>query len=389
MMTQDIIKELEGLETPLYYYDLPLLRETLSVAKSAADRFGYHIHYAIKANNNPRILREVSAHGYGADCVSGLEIERSIANGFSASDVVFAGVGKTDREILIGLENQIMSFNVESVQELEVIGELAAKHQLKGRIALRINPNVDAKTHHYITTGLDENKFGIMKHELMSCIEIINANEYLELIGLHFHVGSQITDLNVFKSLCLKVNEWNTWFYERGYDVPVLNLGGGLGINYMEPDEEAIVNFSNFFYLFHEFLEVRAHQQIHFELGRSIIANSGTLVSRVLYIKEGIKKNFAILDAGMTELLRPALYQAYHKVELLSDKHTEDTIAKEEVRYDVVGPICESSDCFGKDIILPKLKRGDLIAVRSAGAYGEVMSSRYNLRQELQYFFKE
>ncbi|MDR0227836.1 MAG: diaminopimelate decarboxylase [Flavobacteriaceae bacterium] len=388
-MTQDIIQQLQEVQTPLYYYDLPLLRETLTVAKNAADRYGYHIHYAIKANNNPRILREVSAQGFGADCVSGLEIERSIAEGFSPSDIVFAGVGKTDREILIGLENQIMSFNVESVQELQVIGELANKHELKGRIALRINPNVDAKTHHYITTGLDENKFGIMTHELTKCIDIINANNYLELVGLHFHVGSQITDLNVFKRLCLKVNEWNTWFYERGYDVPVLNLGGGLGINYNEPDEESIVNFNNFFYLFHEFLEVREHQQIHFELGRSIIANCGTLVSRVLYIKEGIKKNFAILDAGMTELMRPALYQAYHKVELIGAKTIDEDENRETKHYDIVGPICESSDCFGKDIILPVLQRGDLIAIRSAGAYGEVMSSRYNLRQELQYFFKD
>ncbi|MDR2224274.1 MAG: diaminopimelate decarboxylase [Flavobacteriaceae bacterium] len=388
-MTQDIIQQLGEVQTPLYYYDLPLLRETLTVAKNAADRYGYHIHYAIKANNNPRILREVSAQGFGADCVSGLEIERSIAEGFAPSDIVFAGVGKTDREILIGLENQIMSFNVESVQELHVIGDLAKEHELKGRIALRINPNVDAKTHHYITTGLDENKFGIMMHELTNCLDIINANAYLELVGLHFHVGSQITDLNVFKRLCLKVNEWNAWFYERGYDVPVLNLGGGLGINYTEPDEEAIVNFNNFFYLFHEFLDVRAHQQIHFELGRSIVANCGTLVSRVLYIKEGLKKNFAILDAGMTELMRPALYQAYHKVELIGAKTIEESEKNEIKHYDVVGPICESSDCFGKDVILPVLKRGDLIAIRSTGAYGEVMSSRYNLRQELQYFFKD
>lgn len=388
-MTNDILHQLENEQTPLYYYDLPLLRETLAVAKQAADRFGYHIHYAIKANNNPRILKEVSQAGYGADCVSGLEIERAIAQGFNSSDIVFAGVGKTDREILVALQNGIMSFNVESLAELEVIGELAQANQLKARIALRINPNVDAKTHHYITTGLDENKFGVMMHELPKCLDVLNANAYLDLVGLHFHVGSQITDLNVFKSLCLKVNEWNTWFYERGYDIPILNLGGGLGINYSEPDKESIVNFSNFFYLFHEFLEKREHQQVHFELGRSIIANSGTLISRVLYIKEGVKKNFAILDAGMTELLRPALYQAFHKVELLSQNKLEENNADEMVHYDVVGPICESSDCFGKDVILPKLKRGDLIAIRSAGAYGEVMSSRYNLRQDLNYFFKE
>lgn len=388
-MTKEIISKLADENTPLYYYNLPLLRETISVAKNAADRYGYHIHYAIKANNNPRVLQEISKFGLGADCVSGYEIERAIGNGFKADEVVFAGVGKTDREILTGLQNGILSFNVESVEELRVIGDLAKEHQLVGRIALRINPNVDAKTHHYITTGLDENKFGIMMHQLQTCVDIISENSFLELVGLHFHVGSQITDLNVYKRLCIKVNEWNTWFYERGYHIPILNLGGGLGINYAEPDEEAIVNFSNFFYLFHEFLDLRENQQVHFELGRSLVANCGTLVSRVLYIKEGIKKNFAILDAGMTELLRPALYQAYHKVELLSDKFIEQEEDKAVTKYDVVGPICESSDCFGKDVLLPKLQRGDLIGIRSAGAYGEVMSSRYNLRQELSYFFKE
>lgn len=388
-MNKNIIGKLGGESTPLYFYNLPLLRETLSVAKTAADRYGYHIHYAIKANNNPRVLQEISKFGLGADCVSGNEIESAIEHGFKAEEVVFAGVGKTDREILVGLKNGILSFNVESIQELRVIGDLAKENKLVGRIALRINPNVDAKTHHYITTGLDENKFGIMMHHLDECVDIISENEFLEFVGLHFHVGSQITDLNVYKRLCLKVNEWNTWFYERGHHIPILNLGGGLGINYAEPDEEAIVNFSNFFYLFHEFLDLRENQQVHFELGRSLVANCGTLISRVLYIKEGVKKNFAILDAGMTELLRPALYQAYHKVELLSDKFINEDEEIETKKYDVVGPICESSDCFGKDVILPPLKRGDLIAIRSAGAYGEVMSSRYNLRQELSYFFKE
>jgi diaminopimelate decarboxylase len=278
-----------------------------------------------------------------------------------------------------------MTFNVESVQELEVIVQLSEKMKKNAQIALRINPNVDAKTHQYITTGLDENKFGIMTHELDTCLQIVETSRFVQLVGLHFHVGSQITDLNVFKSLCVKVNEWNMWFYERGYDIPVLNLGGGLGINYSEPDKESVVNFAGFFQLFDEFLEARKNQEIHFELGRALVANCGSLISRVLYIKNGLKKNFAILDAGMTELLRPALYQAYHKIEKVEENL--ENLASE--KYDIVGPICESSDCFGKDVVLQKLKRGDLIAIRSAGAYGEVMSMRYNLRQEFDYFFKE
>lgn len=387
MISAEIINNTD-LATPLYYYDLPLLRETIQVAKSAADRFGYHIHYAIKANNNPVILKEISALGLGADCVSGLEIERAIENGFKPNEVVFAGVGKTDREIRIALSNDILAFNVESVSELLVIADIAEEMNKNAKIALRINPNVDAKTHHYITTGLDENKFGIMNHELEDCLAIFkDKKNSLSFVGLHFHVGSQITDLDVFKRLCLKVNEWNDWFFDRGIKVPILNLGGGLGINYSNPDAESIVNFSNFFYIFHQFLELKNGQNVHFELGRSLVANCGSLISRVLYIKNGIKKNFAILDAGMTELIRPALYQATHKIELLQDENhsNNDEIAN----YDIVGPICESSDCFGKNISFPTLKRGDLLAIRSAGAYGEVMSSRYNLRQEINYYFKE
>ena len=384
MFTTENIKVLEKLSTPAYIYDLPLLKKNISVALNESKKYGYKIHYAIKANNNPRILEEIQKLGLGADCVSGLEIDLAVRSGFKAEEIVFAGVGKTDKEIQAALKYQIFAFNVESVQELEVIAEWALALQLPASIALRINPNVDAKTHHYITTGLDENKFGILSHELDRCLEIINENEYLTFKGLHFHVGSQITDLSVFKRLCLKVNEWNEWFYERGVKVPVLNLGGGLGVNYEKADEESIAEFEAFFSIFNQFLEPKEHQEIHFELGRSLVASCGSLLSRVLYIKNGLKKNFAILDAGMTELLRPALYQAYHKIECLDVKGAETKVS-----YDVVGPICESSDCFGKEVLLPELKRGSLMAIRTAGAYGEVMSSRYNLREELTFYYKE
>ncbi|MGG5506218.1 MULTISPECIES: diaminopimelate decarboxylase [unclassified Myroides] len=387
MSLTDIVEQVKREETPLYYYDLPLLRETITCAKQAADRWGYHIHYAVKANNNPRILQEISQQGLGADCVSGLEIERAIAHGFTAKNIVFAGVGKTDKEIRIALAQQILAFNVESLDELKVIGSLAEEMKTQARVALRINPNIDAQTHHYITTGLDENKFGIMMHELEDCLTWINTHAAaLNLVGLHFHVGSQITDWNVFKRLCLKVNEWNAWFIERGITVPILNVGGGVGVNYTDPTGDPIVDFEAFFGIFNQFLTPKKGQQVHFELGRSLVATCGSLISRVLYIKNGLEKNFAILDAGMTELLRPALYQAYHKIECLT---AEESQGEQRIHYDVVGPICESSDCFGKNVALPKLTRGDLIAIRSAGAYGEVMSSRYNLRQPLHYYFKE
>ncbi|MCP1997256.1 diaminopimelate decarboxylase [Flavobacterium sp. HSC-61S13] len=385
MLTSTMVLDSENLETPLYYYDLTLLKETLIEVVQSAKAYDFHVHYALKANNNPRILQLVQSMGLGADCVSGNEIDLAIETGFDSQQIVFAGVGKTDKEIRTALKHQILAFNVESVQELEVIAQLAAEMKTVARIALRINPNVDAHTHHYITTGLDENKFGILTHELPLCIDLIRDNELLQLTGLHFHIGSQITDLNVFKSLCIKVNEWNEWFINRGYEVPILNVGGGLGIDYHQPDEAAIPDFKSFFAIFDEFLIRKSHQQVHFELGRSIVGQCGSLISRVLYIKNGIKKNFAILDAGMTELLRPSLYQAYHKIEYLGNDHDH----KQQTHYDVVGPICESSDCFGKEVSLPELHRGDLIAIRSTGAYGEVMALRYNLRENISFLYKE
>ncbi len=385
MLTSTMILDSENLETPLYYYDLTLLKETLIEVVQSAKAYDFHVHYALKANNNPRILQLVQSMGLGADCVSGNEIDLAIESGFDSKQIVFAGVGKTDKEIRTALKHQILAFNVESVQELEVIAQLAAEMKTVARIALRINPNVDAHTHHYITTGLDENKFGILTHELPLCIDLIRDNKLLQLTGLHFHIGSQITDLNVFKSLCIKVNEWNEWFINRGYEVPILNVGGGLGIDYHQPDEAAIPDFESFFAIFNEFLIRKAHQQVHFELGRSIVGQCGSLISRVLYVKNGIKKNFAILDAGMTELLRPSLYQAYHKIEYLGN----DLDNKQQTHYDVVGPICESSDCFGKEVSLPELHRGDLIAIRSTGAYGEVMALRYNLRENISFLYKE
>ncbi|MBL7918565.1 MAG: diaminopimelate decarboxylase, partial [Bacteroidia bacterium] len=343
----------------------------------------YHIHYALKANSNPVILKLIKDAGFGADCVSGNEVKRAVETGFKSNDIVFAGVGKSDSEINYALETDIFCFNVESTAELSVINELAKTKSKTAKVALRINPNVDAHTHKYITTGLEENKFGINPYEFDTVLNLIKTLSNIELIGLHFHIGSQITSLTPFKNLCLRVNEINSWFIEKGYLLPNINVGGGLGINYHEPDKEAIPDFKSFFEVFKQFLELKPNQQLHFELGRALVANCGSLISKVLYIKNGINTNFAILDAGMTELIRPALYQAYHKIENLSNQNTGN------IKYDVVGPICESSDCFGKAVMLPETKRGNIIAIRSAGAYGEVMSNRYNLRDEVRTYFSE
>jgi diaminopimelate decarboxylase len=379
------LEALSNMETPFYHYDLNLLGRTLDAAKAAADKRGFHIHYALKANFNDQILSVIQSKGFGADCVSGNEVEKSIDMGFPAAQITFAGVGKSDKEIRTALQHQIFAFNVESIQELEVIDELARELDVTANVSLRINPNIDAHTHHYITTGLDENKFGVPNSELEKAASVLRGCANLNLVGLHFHVGSQITDMNVFKSLCVKVNEWKNWFEERGTYIRVINVGGGLGVDYKEPDENPIPDFEAYFDVFDKFLERSNKQEVHFELGRALVAQCGTLVSKVLYTKSGVKKHFLILDAGMTELMRPALYQAYHKIEKVGENATGgDTLS-----YDVVGPICESSDCFGKEVELPVSQRGDLIAIRTAGAYGEVMSSRYNLREEIRYVYSE
>jgi diaminopimelate decarboxylase len=374
-------------ETPFYYYDLTLLKRTLDEAKRAADPHGFHVHYALKANFNDRVLQCIRDVGFGADCVSGNEVKKAVETGFDPTDIVFAGVGKSDKEIRYALDRNIFAFNVESVQELLIIDRFAASSGKIANVALRINPNVDAQTHHYITTGLNENKFGISHWELSDAIETIRQCGHIQLIGIHFHIGSQITDLNVFKSLCVKVNELNNWFDERGFRLQVLNVGGGLGVDYHEPDINSVPDFKAYFQIFADFLERKPNQEVHFELGRALVSQCGSLVSRVLYVKNGIKKNFLILDAGMTELMRPALYQAYHKIEKIGVPG--EVPEADLVHYDVVGPICESSDCFGKEVLLPRSERGDLIAIRTAGAYGEVMASRYNLRDELRYVYSD
>ncbi len=374
MFSTELITKFNDTPTPFYYYNLELLENTLEAIKEASSAYNYHVHYALKANSNHKILALIESHGFGADCVGGNEVKRAVECNFSADKIVFAGVGKTDDEINIALENDIFCFNCESIPELEVINELAEKKGKVAQIALRINPNVNANTHHYITTGLEENKFGINRWEFEDILKTLEQLDHIKLIGLHFHIGSQITDLSAFKGLCLRVNEIQEWFYEHKIIVDHINVGGGLGIDYENPKENPIPDFKKFFKIFNDFIALRPQQQLHFELGRSVVGQCGTLISKVLYVKNGVNTDFAIVDAGMTELLRPALYQATHSIENLTSN------SQELKRYDVVGPICESSDCFAKSLLLPETKRGDLVAIHSAGAYGEVMASQYNLR---------
>ncbi len=367
------VEKMKNLATPFYYYDTDLLRATLAELKKESSKYNYHVHYAVKANANEKILAIIRENGFGADCVSGGEINAVLKAGFPAGKIVFAGVGKADWEINLGLDSDIFCFNVESIPELEVIDELAGAKNKKARVALRLNPNVDAHTHHKITTGLNENKFGINLSQLDVVLDRITTLPNIQLVGLHFHIGSQITDMDVFKGLCVRINEIQESLYRRMLIVDTINVGGGLGIDYEHPNRKPIPDFASYFATFKKHLKLRPKQELHFELGRSVVAQCGSLVTKTLYVKEGINKKFVIVDAGMTDLIRPALYDAYHKIENISSEAPME-------QYDVVGPICESSDCFGKAMELNGTKRGDLIVLRSSGAYGEIMASRYNCR---------
>lgn len=376
------VDKLKGIETPFYYYDTDLLKRTLKIVKEETKKYGFIQHYAIKANANRRILELIASEGFGADCVSGNEVKAAITAGFPASKIVFAGVGKTDKEINLALDLNIFCFNVESMPELVVLNELAAKKGKTAQVALRINPNVDAHTHEYITTGLNENKFGFSMAHLDNAIEVLKSLKNLKLIGIHFHIGSQIEDVHTFDPLCERINELQDLFEAKGMKLENINVGGGFGIDYEDPDANPISDFQRYFELFHKGLKLRDGQVVHFELGRAIVAQCGSLVTKVTYLKHGESKTFVIVDAGMTDLIRPALYQAYHKVENIS---SDLPIQK----YDVVGPICESSDVFVKDYELNESKRGDLLVLRSAGAYGEIMASQYNCRDIPKSYFSD
>ena len=368
-------KNFRDIRTPFYYYDTALLQATLDAVRCEISQYpDYHVHYALKANANPRLLQIIQQAGFGADCVSGGEVQAAIDAGFPAHKVVYAGVGKSDYEILTALKHDIFCFNVESVPELQVINELSAREGKVATVCLRINPDVEAHTHTHIITGMAENKFGIALNDLLEVVTMANELSNVSFVGLHFHIGSQITNMHDYVTLCQRINEIQFQLNKQGIYPSVINVGGGLGVDYHSPEQHPIANFKAYFQVFEQHLHLRPKQSLHFELGRSIVAQCGSLITKVLYVKQTATKQFAIVDAGMTELIRPALYQAKHKIVNLTS-HSESLET-----YDVVGPICESSDVFDKDIQLPITRRGDVLAIRSAGAYGESMASTYNCR---------
>ena len=375
MKGQFPVERFQELRTPFYYYDTELLRQTLRAINDEVRRHeGWHVHYAVKANANQRLLSIIREAGLGVDCVSGGEIEACARAGFPGSKMVYAGVGKSDWEINLGLDNDIFCFNVESIPELEVINELAAQKGKTARVAFRLNPNVGAHTHANITTGLAENKFGIAMRDMVTVITRAQQLSNIQVVGLHFHIGSQILDMGDFQALCNRINELQDELERHRIRVEHINVGGGLGVDYEHPNRVPIPDFKAYFDTYAKSLRLRQGQTLHFELGRAVVAQCGSLITRTLYIKEGATKKFAIVDAGFTDLIRPALYQAYHKIENISSDEPKEA-------YDVVGPICESTDVFAKQIDLNGCHRGDLLAIRSAGAYGEIMASQYNCRQ--------
>lgn len=369
-LKEDLLK----LPTPSFFYDLDVLEETID--EIVTNKQEIDVFYSFKANSNVEILKFIRDKGLGAEVVSIGELNLALDLGFKK--IVMSGVGKTDEQIEKAIIHNIDSINIESIQEIQVVNEIAKNLRRKAKVSLRINPNVDPLTHKAITTGLSENKFGINFEHLDKALDLIRKSEYLEFVGLHFHIGSQITSMSVFKNLVIRVNEIYEYVMERNFDVKLLNLGGGLGIDYHNPD--SIPNFKSYFETIRKFVKV--HSKICVEPGRAVVGQCGTLISKVLFKKETVGKEILIIDTGMNHLIRPALYEAFHLIQNLS-KIEE----KSEFLYDVHGPICESTDCFAKNILLPFTERGDYLIIRSAGAYGETMMSDYNLRGKPYTFF--
>ena len=379
MFNSELTQKLTKLKTPFYFYDLDLLDKTILSLKESLDA-NYSIYYAIKANNNSKIIKLIKDHDLGIDAVSGEEINKSLNNSIKPKKIVFAGVGKTKDEIIFAIRKKIYLFNCESFDEISLIDKISNELNVKTKIAIRLNPNIDSRSHKYIKTGMFDSKFGIQIDHLAEILEKIKKLNHIDLKGYHFHLGSQIDDLGVFRKLCKVSNEMNIYLKNKNFNITDINLGGGLGINYKEPDLNLIPDFKSYFQIFKRNLIYFDNQKIHFELGRSIVGQSGSLFSSILYLKKSFNKHFIIIDAGMTELIRPALYNAQHHIENLSS-------SKKENKYDIVGPLCESSDTFAKDYYLNQSKIGDLIVIRSTGAYGEVMSSNYNLRKKVNAYY--
>jgi diaminopimelate decarboxylase len=360
-------------EEPSYYYDLDGIKHRYEVMRrSFSDRFT--IHYAVKANSHVKILEQFAELGAGADTVSGGEIDSAIKAGINASKIIFSGVGKTKSEIEFAINQQIGQINVESVSELKRIEEIASRLGESINVALRMNPNVNPDTHPYITTGFRENKFGLEPEMLTQCFNIIKNSSHVHFCGLSMHIGSQLLGIESLLEAAEKMVSMAGYCERVGFKCDRLDFGGGVGIHYdydqFESEELMMEDYA-------KQLEAKLSDfegDFQLEPGRWLVAHSGVLLTQVQYLKKTEFKKFAIVDSGMHHLIRPALYQAYHRILPVEESAT----APVEL-VDVVGPICESSDFLGKDRSLRGIKEGDLLAVLDAGAYGASMASNYNL----------
>ena len=358
--------------TPCYIYSHATLTRHFRAYDRAFQNIPHLVAFAMKSNSNLAILRLMAKEGSGVDIVSGGELFRALKAGVPASKIVFAGVGKSAEEIRDALRADILMFNVESSAELQALNDVAASVGKKARVALRINPDIDPKTHPYISTGLKKSKFGIAADRAVEEYKLASSLGYIEVVGVHAHIGSQLTDVTPFIEALKKVLTLVELLKGQGIGIRYLNIGGGLGITYSDEKPPLPQDLADAVSPLVKGLDLT----LVMEPGRVIVGNAGILVTKALYQKDGEAKRFVIVDAAMNDLIRPSLYSAYHEIRPVS----ESLLHRPKHAVDVVGPVCESGDFLAKDRMLPEIKTGELLAVMSAGAYGFVMASNYNSR---------
>lgn len=355
--------------TPLYVYDFDYIQTRYDELKEAFSGQKNIINYAVKANSNLSVISHLATHGAGADCVSIGEVKRAVLAGVSKYKIIFSGVGKRDDEIREALNLDILLINLESEEEMKRVEAVASELGKIARISIRVNPNIDAKTHPYISTGLHDNKFGVEINMAKRMYIYAKKSQFLNPVGIHFHIGSQLTELEPISEACEIVADLAKTLKALEIDIKFFDVGGGIGVVY---DEETTINIQEYAEMIKNVTR-NLDVTILCEPGRYMVANSGYFLTKVLYEKRNDQKRFVIVDGAMNDLLRPSLYKVYHKIEAIN-KTGESSLA------DVVGPVCESGDFLGKNISLPQLEHNDLLVVKSAGAYGFSMSSNYNTR---------
>lgn len=362
-----IIKEVG---TPFYCYSTATLERHFKVFRDSFSPLKPTICYAVKANSNISVIKTLANMGAGADVVSEGEIRRAIAAGVPENKIIFSGVGKTKEEIAFGIKEKIFQFNVESEPELYAVDEVARSFGVKAPVAIRVNPDVDAKTHKKITTGRKKDKFGIDISKAKAVYEKAKKLKGIKIQGISTHIGSQITTIKPFREAFTRVTNFYNTLNSEGYKLTTLDLGGGLGIPYGDETPPTPAEYGKMV----KEVVGKTECQLFFEPGRVIVGNAGIMVSKIIYVKDTGKKVFYILDAGMNDLIRPSYYDAFHEIVPVKKK------ASKKIRADIAGPVCETGDIFAKDRLIEKLNEGDAIAFRTCGAYGSAMASNYNSR---------